>query len=208
MSKVHLCCGDIYLKDYINVDIIGFTMSKDGKSALRREGILEVLDFSKTGGNPNETTLDKYFRYPFEPDPAKRIRRPFIVDRLHNILTKWPFGDKALDEVVMISCIEHFDPKTELPHILKELNRTVKVGGKLIIDWPDVVKQVEQYKDTDPEFMMELIYCNHKNKYSIHHWGFTEKTFPNYLGKNWSYEFKEIVKHDYPMMGCVATRIS
>lgn len=200
MSKVHFCCGDIYLKDYINIDILGFVMAKDGRSALRREGKLEVMDLSK--GNPNETTLDNYFRYPFGT-----TARPFIIDKSHNILTKWPFGDKSLDEVVMISCIEHFHPKEELPHVIKEINRTVKVGGKLVIDWPDIVQQVIKYNQTDPNFMMELIYCNHKNKYSIHHWGFTEKTFPNYLGKNWKYEFTPVVNHDYPMMGCIATKI-
>lgn len=199
--KVHFCCGDIYLKGYINIDIHGYVLSKTGTTAMSDLNKFDILDLSK--GNPNETTLDKYFKYPFGTPP-----RPFVVDKVANILNRWPFEDKSLDEVVMVSCIEHFHPKEELPHILKEINRTVKVGGRLIVDWPNIIEQVIKYNEVDPEFMMELIYCNHKNKYSIHHWGFTDKTFPNYLGKNWSYEFGEVVKHDYPMQGCIAKKES
>lgn len=186
--KLHLCCGDIYLKGYINIDI---------------NGIL-INDFKSE--NINETTLDKYFKYPFEPDVSKRIKRPFIIDKQMNILERWPFEDESVEDIVMISCIEHFNPKTELPHILSEMNRVMKKEGRLIIDFPDIKKQVDEYYDKDPEFCMELIYCNHKNPYSIHHWGFNEKTFPNYLGRNWEYTFETVVKHEYPMIGVIAIK--
>jgi hypothetical protein len=83
----------------------------------------------------------------------------------------------------------------------------MKKKGKLVIDWPDIKNTIDQYLEEDPEFAMRLIYCNHKNKYSIHHWGFTKKTFPMYLGDDWTYQFKEVVKHDYPMQGAICTKI-
>ncbi len=188
--KLHLCCGDIYLDGYTNIDVDGIIYEPELMS------------------NPNETDLEHYFKYPFIEDPVERQKnkRPFLLDRKMNILEAWPFEDDSIEEIVMISCIEHFNPKTELPHIIKEINRVMKAGGQLKTDWPDLKAQMEMYYESDPDFCMELIYCNHKNQYSIHHWGFTPKTFPKYLGENWSYEFREVVKHDYPMQGCIATK--
>lgn len=194
MLKLHLCCGDIYLERYLNCDISGYVITEfEGRKILVNEEN-HVIEFEY---NPNETTLDKYFKYPFGSVP-----RRFILDKRMNILEKWPWKDSSVDEIVLISAIEHFNPRTELPHIIKEINRVIKIGGKLIVDWPDIKKQVEMYYESDPEMMLELLYCNHKNQYSIHHWGFTEETFKAFLGRNWSYEFKEVVQHAYPMMGC------
>jgi len=218
--KLHLCSGDIYLKGYINIDIDGYVISEDGKTMAREyatherlEGVgflpryvKEIKDY-----NPiNETDLEHYFKFPFIKDPIERTKnkRPFIIDKQMDILKKWDFEDNSVDEIVMISCIEHFDPKHELPHILKEINRVMKIGGQLKTDWPDLKAQFDMYYGVDDEMLMELVYCNHKSKYAIHHWGFTPKIFPNYLGTNWNYEFKEVVKHDYPMQGCIATKQS
>ena len=199
MLKLHLCCGDIYLEGYQNCDISGYVITPFEDTRLLINEDNHVVGMN--GYNPNETSLDKYFKYPFGSKP-----RRFILDRRMNILEKWPWEDNSVDELVLISAIEHFNPRTELPHVLKEINRVMKIGGKLIIDWPDIKKQVELYYEADPDFMVELLYCNHKNKYSIHHWGFTEETFKAYLGKNWNYDFKEVVKHDYPMQGCICVK--
>lgn len=208
-NKLHLCCGNIYLKGYINCDITGFILNNNKSLAIRKEEILPLM-ISLENGNPNETDLEHYFKDPWEPNKNKRqcFKKPFILDKQFNILEKWPFDNESIEEIVMISCIEHFNPIEELPHILEEINRVMKIKGKLIIDFPDIKQQVLNYIDSDPEFCMELIYCNHKNKYSIHHWGFTDKTFPTYIGNNWLCERKDIVKHEYPMIGMVCIKTS
>ena len=213
MIKLHLCCGDIFLKGYINIDIDGYVIDELNTSiADKFDSNDELVDTIDITNNQNETTLDNYFKYPFirNEQTRKKLKRPFIIDKQMNVLEKWSFEDNSVDEIVMISCIEHFNPKTETPHIFSEINRVMKSGGKLIIDFPDVKKQVEQYIDTDPEFCFELLYCNHSHQYAIHHWGFTEKSFPKWLGSNWLYQFfdteKFIVKHEYPMIGCYAIK--
>lgn len=191
--KIHLACGDVYLDGYINIDIGGVYSDNVGEEEL----------------NKNLTTLDKYFKYPFIEDKEKRQanRRPIIVDRMANILEEWNFEDESLDEIVMISCFEHFYPQDAL-RILDEVKRTLKKGGKWIVDFPDIKKQVELYYDVAPEFCMELIYCNHKNKFSIHHWGYTEKSFAKLFDKDkFKVEFKTIVEHAYPMIGAVVTKL-
>lgn len=198
--KIHFCCGDVYLKGYINIDI---------------DGIL-IGDYMKTHEkNPNETTLAKYFKRPFETDSTKRKPNPFLIDRKDNILgnmdksSGWTFGDSTIDEIVMVSAFEHFEHKTEIPYIINEAYRTLKPGGTYKFDFPDIKKTVELYYDSDPEFCMELIYCNHKNKYSIHNWGYTEKSIYRYFDPNkWELEFDNFVKHDYPMIGVIAKKKS
>jgi predicted SAM-dependent methyltransferase len=212
--KIHLCAGAIYLKDYINIDIEGYVIDDlNNTIADKFDENNQIVDTIEVVPNPNETTLDNYFKYPFIKNEQTRVKlkRNFIIDKQMNVLEKWDFEDNSVDEIVMISCIEHFNPKTELPHIFNEINRVMKKNGKLIIDFPDIKKQVEQFIDSDPEWCMELIYCNHRHQYAIHHWGFTPKSFPKWLGEdNWNYLFCDndnfIVQHDYPMLGCYAVR--
>lgn len=201
--KIHLCSGDIYLRDYINCDIDGFILAPDGLSIERDQQRVELLN-----GNPNETDLAHYFKYPFHQDATKRMRRPFIIDRRMNILEPWLFSSDTIDEIVSISAFEHFEHHTELPLIIDEAHRVLKTGGVWKFDYPDIKKIVELFHDDNPEFMAEQIYCNHKNKYSVHQWGYTNKSIPLYLKPDkWQLVFKDVVKHDYPMTGVWATKI-
>ncbi len=180
--KIHLCCGDVFLSGYINCDI-------DGE-----------LVTSKT--NISSRTLANYY--------SNRIvghKHPTYVDMKFDVtLFPWPFDDEIAEEVVMIQAIEHFDLPTA-QKIVDEILRVLVPGGKLLIDFPDLVEGVRKYSEADPEFMVRFVYCNHKNPYSIHHWGYTKETFPKLLGFGWTYEFKEIVRHLYPVIGCEATKL-
>lgn len=199
MKKIHLCCGDVYLDGYENCDIASPNAYVIGKDA----DYGRIIDPTM-----NRTTLKKYFKFPFKIDVYKRVRRDFILDREMNILEEWEWEDSSVDEIVMISGFEHFEHLTEIPHIVHQAYRVLKPGGVWKFDFPDIYNQVKKYHGKNDEFMMELIYCNHKNKYSVHQWGYTKKTIPNYLKKeNWKLKFGDIVKHDYPMIGVSATKI-
>jgi len=184
--KLHIGCGDIYLKDYVNIDVIG-----DLTTEVTREELKE-----------NETTLNKYFKHLFGSP-----RRKIILDRKMDLLKKWPFKDNSIDKIVMISCIEHFYKK-DAQFIISEVNRVLKRGGIFLVDFPDLEKQYKKYYKKNPEFFMELVYCNHKNKYSIHHWGYTTETFKQMMGLNFLCIKKQIVKHDYPMIGIKAVKLN
>ena len=195
MRKVHLTCGDIYLTGYENCDIVGNILEEHTK-AMIDEGIVE---------NINETTLDKYYKFPFEPDFNKRIRRSFILDRLMDIKQAWPWKDNSIDEVVQIASFEHFLHRTEIPHIISEAYRVLKNGGIYKFDFPDVRGIVEQYDD---DYMMELLYGNHKNIYSSHEYGYTFTSVKEYFDpKKWTLIQKNTVNHDYPSTGVWATKI-
>ena len=183
--KLHLGCGDIYLKDYINVDINGKYVLQCNSDEIER----------------NATTLDKYFKYTFGSE-----RRNIILDKKMDLLKKWDFANESVDEIVMVSVIEHVSHK-DAKFIVNEIQRVLKVSGKVLIDFPDLKNQFLKYYETNPEFYMELVYCNYKNEFSIHRWGYTEETFKKLFGDRFSYNFRSIVNHDYPMIGCEVTKL-
>ena len=183
--KIHLCCGDIYLyPGYTNIDIKGKLATKVSKEELEK----------------NKTTLDKYFKYTFGES-----RREVIVDKKMDITKSWDFEDNSIEEIVAISTIEHFPPK-EAKFIIFEIKRILKKDGILIIDFPDIKKTVQMYLDLDPEFCMRLLYCNQKDKYSTHFWGYTNDTFRALWGKNFAVYEDVVVKHDYPMLSYIVIK--
>lgn len=182
--NLHICAGDVYLAPgYINIDI-------KGKLAT------EVTN------NPNKTDLEHYYKYAFR----KSKPREFIIDKQMNILEKWDYKDNTIHEIIMISAIEHFT-RTEAEFIISEIKRVLKPSGQLIIDFPDVKKDIELYYDKNPEFMFELLYCNHKDRLSTHNWGYTKITFEKLLGNGWKeIIWTNIIEHNYPMLGVLCIK--
>ena len=170
---------------YTNIDIEGTSVRYCTEKEIKR----------------NITILDKYFTRPFGTP-----RGSIIVDRKMDLLKKWDYKTNSVEEIVMISVFEHFS-KQEAFHIVNEIKRVLQHGGKLIVDFPDIKKDISLYYDKNPEFLMELIYCNHKNKYSVHHWGYTPSTFRKLWGNGFIVEQKTIVKHAYPTIGMVVTKL-
>jgi len=191
MNKLHLCCGDIYLKGYENLDIQGTLAEKCSPEDVEA----------------NSTTLDQYFKYDFGSP-----RRQVIIDGWINLLLPWDgYEDESIDEIVMISAIEHFT-EAEAEFIMSEIKRILKTDGVLKIDFPNVYRTIIDYVDDDPDLCMRLLYCNHKDEFSVHKWGYTPDTFLTLLGDNTEWkevQFKQnlVVNHDYPMVGCIAKRV-
>lgn len=190
--KVQLTCGDVYLLGYENCDIVGEILQASN------------LEFAE---NPNETTLDNYYKIPFEPDFNKRVRRTFIVDRIMDIKQVWPWENNSVDEIAQISSFEHFQHRTEVPHIISEAYRVLKVGGIYKFDFPDVFEIVMQY---DGDYMMELLYGNHKEGgLSEHEYGYTWDSIQSYFDVNkWVLENRATVKKDYPSIGVWAKKVA
>jgi len=183
--NLHWCCGDVYLKNFLNIDIEGVFISE-----------FEV--------NPNETILENYFKNPFFENNRKRGQ--YLIDKQLDILQDWPFAKNSIDTIVMISAWEHFYRK-ETKFIQEQIEKVLKVGGKFIVDFPDIKKDIDIYYETNPEFCFELIYCNGKNIHSLHKWGYTAKTFSNLWSNKYYVQQKVYVQHDYPMIGMEVTKL-
>lgn len=190
MIKIHCACGEVYLQDYINIDIQGFVKDEN------------------TWKDPNATTFDKYYTKPLDFTP-KDSRANFVIDKRVNILLSWPWQDNTVDEIVMIQALEHFN-YFEGCWIIKEIYRVLKPGGKFVFDFPDLIRTFEEHK-ADYDKLIRLVYCHYKDPFAAHKIAYNEETFTSLLNKEdrkWNIEFKEVVKHDYPVIGGIATKCS
>ena len=209
MKNIQLCSGDVYLKGYENCDIVGYVIDKNRNIAVNNDISFcgPTLDLSK--GNPNLTTLDKYFKKPFEEDAKKRPPKVIIVDTIMNILEKWSWKTGSVDNIVMVNSFEHFTPENQIPHIISEAKRVLKKGGVFKFDFPDIRTILEEYYPNPLKhtLMMELIYGSRKNQFSQHEWGYTEESIKDFFHlKYWNVESKFVVTKDHPAIGIWATK--
>lgn len=189
MTRLHLACGPVYLKNWINIDAKG-ELATENKELVKE----------------NITTIKHYFKKPY----VKKIlghnkRGKIVVDIKADVLKLDMFEDETVDEILSVNLIDHLRFQ-DLPSALAEWNRVLKFGGKLIIDVGDVIgaaKMLIKAKTVDDtEWALRLIYCHSRDKYDSHHWGY----FPKYL--NWFMKshsaFEEVwrkknfIKHVYP----------
>lgn len=175
--KLHLCCGDIYLFGYTNIDKVGCLVDGD------------TVDVAPTD-------LAHYYQNRVIGAP----RTVFIDRQMDVTVFPWEFDDRSIDEIVMIQSIEHFTTGIAR-QIMHEVKRVLKSGGHFLVDFPDVMETT----GLAPNLCMRLLYGSERNP---HLWGYTRETFRELLGSGWWWvEFREIVKHDYPVIGCEAVMI-
>ena len=175
--KIHLCCGDVYLDGYVNVDAIGPMVGKT---------------------NPNITTFDNYYKH------KDHIFKKPIVDILMKLPREYDF--KEVDEVLMISAFEHFTvPETDI--LLAIIWNSLKSGGVFKFDFPDILKTIEEYYETPEYMMRLIygssknLFSFHKQGYTKESIKTKLKHYP------WtSITIGDIVKHDYPMIGVTAVK--
>ena len=175
--KLHLCCGDVYLDGYINIDIKGKKPPKD---------------------NPNLTTLCKYYDKRNVGDKNK-----IYVDREMDIL-KYDYPKNSINEVVMISSFEHFTKK-EAEDLTKKIYKSLVPNGRFKFDFPDLKATANEYIACDLVRLIYGSYKNEYSIHKWGYTRDTIKTLFN--GCNWRMrEFGDIVKHDYPMQGVTLTK--
>jgi len=136
--KLHVGCGSIKMKGYVNTDI------------------------SKT---PATDIIADCFELPFQPE--------------------------TVDEISSYHLIEHFD-KEEALNLLRYWHSLLKVGGKIIIECPNIVGMVKRflnaYEETnEPNPGYLFGHCSNINREHIlndyHKWGYTQETIKKTLEK-------------------------
>ena len=174
--KLHLCCGDVYLEGYHNVDICGKV------------------------GKPKETaTLSEYYKGKTTATPQGEI----LVDEVADLLDTWKWKD--VDAILMISAFEHFTVG-EGKHILSEAHKVLKKGGVFGFDFPDIIGTIHRYRfnpATASRFIYGSCknpYSVHKACYT------EQSILTELLGKWSTVSFGNIVKHSYPMIGVTASK--
>jgi len=188
--KLHVCCGEVYLIGWHNVDIYipGYSFL-----ASERPDLVKI----------NSTTLENYYKYEFGKHPVKLC----VVDEFKDV-RNLDYPDNSCEAILMISAIEHFT-LSEARDILRNFYRMLKPGGTLIFDFPDIEASLEAMKrDRSLEnlnWQIRLIYGSQKNAYSFHKWGYTKETILDELQRAGfnidKVKFETVVEHFYPMIG-------
>lgn len=163
--KIHLGCGCVYLKDYVNVDAFpNYIIPNVPQKFLKQ----------------NTTTFDNYYKHGFNEGSH------VCVADVAATLDKLPFKDGSSEEVILFHVLEHI-PLLDVGIVLKEIYRVLKKGGKFIVAVPDTKetarKLAEAETEEDEEWYIRLLYGTQRNKWSHHYCGYTGKSLKELLLK-------------------------
>jgi predicted SAM-dependent methyltransferase len=109
------------------------------------------------------------------------------VDHVCNANDLSRFADDTFAEIYASHIVEHLDYIVELTNTLKEWNRVLVPGGKVLISVPDldILAELLLSKDklnfVERFFVMRMIFGSHKHKYDYHVVGLNEEFLAAFL---------------------------
>jgi ubiquinone/menaquinone biosynthesis C-methylase UbiE len=187
--KLHLGCGPVYLKGYLNCDLKGLP-AKDYPELVEE----------------NITTVDNYFKAPFEKKLLGVNKKNKIVIDMKVDMRKIPFKENSVEEILLVNVVDHIRFQ-EIPDCFDEWHRVLQPGGKLIIDVNEIRGSCEALlaAKTRKEFEWanRLIFCHARDENDSHHWGYTPEYLRELLEEHkfthvWTK--KTFIKHAYPAL--------
>jgi ubiquinone/menaquinone biosynthesis C-methylase UbiE len=172
--KLHIGCGPIYLKDYINIDV---------KADFIYPNVPE--DIFKN----NLTTFGKYYKHEFGKGSAKTV-----VD-LESDICNLSFSDESIDEIILMHILEHI-PLYDLHNVLIKIKNMLKINGCFIVGVPDIKGSAKMLVDAktkeEEDWAIRLIHGTQRNKFCHHFCGYTESSLLELLDKYGFGNFKKL----------------
>lgn len=173
--KIHLGCGTVYLRGYVNID--------SAPTYLTSSCSKDILD-------QNATTADLYYKQAFGTLPG------FVVaDLCHDLRNPLPFPDGAVEEVIMYHVLEHF-PVTEAAKLIADIARALRPGGVLLVSVPDIKGTAkllaEAATEQEEDWAIRLIHGTQRNRWSHHYCGYVPRTLMDLLSRNGFGMFEEL----------------
>jgi len=120
----------------------------------------------------------------------KFMGNSFKVDAIGSGMTL-PFKDSSLDEIISYHVIEHLPRpaskkskekwRLNVQDFLKECFRTLKIGGKLIIECPDIRGIFEEIVKNNKWSMIDHVYGLDRYDGDTHQWGYTRESIKSLL---------------------------
>lgn len=178
LMKVHIGCGAVYLKGYINVDV----PTHRTYLASVRPDLVERYS----------TTDDDYYgRHKDKTQDLLRagpLDQEYVCDR-YGSFSFLPFSGYA-DEILTRHSFEHLS-LTEARGALDNMRRHMSPGGILRIDVPDHVKTLEWYKDTSDPFWARHLFGPQRGDYGFHVMSYTPQLLRRLVGEH-GFSFEEM----------------
>lgn len=173
--KLHMGCGTVYLKGYINID--------GAPDYLSDECPTELL-------TQNATEFDRYYKQEFCTLPGH-----VVADLKHNLMEPLPFPKGFVDEIVMYQVLEHI-PVYEVGKLVADIARVLRIGGAFIVSVPDIKEtakllaaaQTEQEED----WAIRLLHGTQRNQWSHHFCGYVTRTLKSLLAQHGFSTFEDM----------------
>lgn len=154
--KIHLGCGSVYLREWVNVDLPLPTVFL----AKERHDLIEKFI----------TTEERYYAR-HEDKTANSLRGgPVTKDTVCDVYGSFgfiPARTESVSEILSRQCFEHLS-REETVQGLKEAHRVLKSGGLLRIDIPDPDETLRQYRETGDEFLIRHLFGPRRDVYGFH----------------------------------------
>lgn len=154
--KLHVGCGAIYLREYVNVDL----PLPHVFLAKERPDLVERL----------VTDEDKYYWRHSDKNPDRLRGGPLSQDTVCDVyggLSFMPARDGSVSEVLARQCIEHIGIQ-DVRRAMDEAYRVLTVGGILRVDVPDPDETLRIYRKTGDEFYIRHLFGPRRTKYGGH----------------------------------------
>lgn len=189
MLKIHIGCGTVYLKDYINVDI----PCKGTFLAVDRPDLVEryITDESDYYSRHKDMTIEVMRKGALSQD--------YVCDRYGSFYFI-PCHDDTVDEILARGVFEHMS-LSEAEKALAESKRVLKKDGMIRLDVPDHDETMKQFKTTGDDFFIRHLLGPRRTKYGYHMASYNKDTLKQFLADNgFEYDSEEINIHPYPMI--------
>ena len=186
--RLHLGCGEVYLRGWVNLDAVG-ELAADNPELVAEKA----------------TDLERYYKRPY----VKRLlghdkRGRNVVDAHATATDLGMFAEGSVDEILTVNLIDHLR-FADLPAAVAEWRRVLKPDGRLVIDVGDARGTAELLVGAETrdelEWALRLLYCHSRDPFDSHHWGYT----PAYLAElmaAWdfteSWSRRDFIGHVYP----------
>lgn len=165
--KLHLGCGTVYLKGYVNIDGAPDHIAEECPPDLMEQ---------------NATTLDRYYKREFGAMPGH-----VVADLAHDLREPLPFPNGFVDEIVMYQVLEHV-PSYDRDRLIGDISRVLAIGGKFLVSVPDLKETAKMLAssgtDEDEDWAIRLIHGTQRNKWSHHYCGYIPRTLKGLLAKH------------------------
>ena len=173
--KLHLGCGRVYLKGYINIDGEADFIAGECDPAIVKA----------VAADP-----DVYYKADFG-----KLPNDIVVDLVHDLTEPLPYPRDSVDEVRMEQVLEHL-PGYMAGNVVAEIFRILKPGGAFVIGVPDVKETAKQLAaaqtEKDEDWCIRLIHGTQRNSYSHHFCGYIPRTLKALLAEHGFSRFEDL----------------